>query len=186
MNKKILTLFLSATFLISAKTIATVNGYPITLQEANAFVKKVTRGKATYDRLKSADKKKVIKALATDKLVMETATRNLNRKEKYAVWVDLYVRKHYKEILAKAKKNLTVKEKKAANAELWVRKRSANIRVTEAEMKEAYRKNRRFFKNKSTGKIAPYSKVRPIIKMQIKQQKFVKRLMKNAKINYHP
>ncbi len=187
MRKVILsTIFLLLISPLSAKVIATVNGYPITLKEANAFVKRATRGKATYSKLKPADKKKVIKALATDKLVMETATRELNKREKYAIWVDFYVRKHYKELLEKAKKELTVKEKKAANADFWVRKKSANIKVTEAELKKAYKKNKRFFKNRKTGKIAPYSKVKPLLIMQVKQQKFVKKLMKKAKINYNP
>jgi hypothetical protein len=171
---------------ISAKVIAKVGGYPITLKEANQFVKRATRGKATYSMLKSSDKKRVIKALATDKFVMETATRRLNRKEKYAIWVDLYVRKHYKELLAKAKKELTVKEKKAANADLWVRKKSSKIKVTEAELKKAYRKNKKLFKNRKTGKVAPYSKVKPFLKMQVQQQKFIKKLMKNVKIDYNP
>jgi len=180
------TIFLVLIAPLSAKTIATVNGYPITLKEANAFVKRATRGKATYARLKSADKKKVIKALATDKLVMETATRQLSKKEKYAIWVDYYVRKHYKELLAKAKKELSVREKKAANADFWVRKKSARIKVTDAEIKKAYARNKRFFKNKKTGKIAPLSRVKPLLMMQVKQQKFVRKLMKKAKINYSP
>jgi hypothetical protein len=181
----------SAIFLIlisplSAKVIATVNGYPITLKEANSYVKRLSRGKATYDRLKPADKKQVIKALATDKLVMETATKSLNKREKYAVWVDFYVRKHYKELLAKAKKDLSVREKKMANADFWVRKKSAKIKVTEAELKKAYKRNKRFFIDRKTKKAVPYSKVKPLLIMKVKQQKFVKQLMKRAKINYNP
>jgi hypothetical protein len=187
--RKILFFALFLIFFISsvdAKVIATVNGYPITLKEANALVKKITRGKATYSKLKPADKKKIIKALATDKLVMETATRSLSKREKSIIWVDAYVRKHYKEILAKAKKDLTVREKKIANADFWIRKKASRIKVTEAEMKKAYKKNKRFFKNRKTGKIAPYSKVKPILRMEIQKQKFLKQLMKKAKINYNP
>ena len=187
MNRLIfIAIFLMLASSLNAKVVATVNGYPISLKEANHFVKKATKGKATYSRLKPADKKRVIKALATDKLVMESARRQLSTKEKYAIWVDLYVRKHYKEILAKAKKNLSVREKKIANADYWIRKKASRIKVTEAEMKQAYKKNKRFFKNKKTGKIAPYSRVKPILRMEIQKQKFLKRLMKKAKINYHP
>jgi hypothetical protein len=178
-----LALFLSPAM---AKTIATVNGYPITLKEANALVKKITRGKATYSQLKSANKKRIIKALATDKLIMETATRSLKRSEKKAIWVDAYVRKHYKEILAKAIKDLSVKEKKTANGMYWIRKKAARYRVTDAEMKEAYRKNKKLFKNRKTGKVTPYSQVKPIIKMELQKQKFLKQFMKRAKINYNP
>jgi hypothetical protein len=187
MNRLIfIAIFLMLASSLNAKVVATVNGYPISLKEANHFVKKATKGKATYSRLKPADKKRVIKALATDKLVMESARRQLSTKEKYAIWVDLYVRKHYKELLEKAKKELTLREKRAADADFWVRKKSARIKVSEAEIKKAYQKNKRYLKNRKTGKVAPYAKVKPLLRMQVQQQKFVKKLMKSAKINYNP
>ena len=65
---------------LSAKTIATVNGYPITQKEADAFVKKVTKGKATYSMLKKEDRKRVIKELATEKLLTRLAAKELSRK----------------------------------------------------------------------------------------------------------
>jgi len=171
---------------LSAKTIATVNGYPITLKEADAFVKKVTRGKATYSMLKKKDQKRVIQELATNKLLTRTAAKELTKKEKKAIWTDVYIRKHYKELMKKAEKELTVPEKYMADAELWIRKKSRDINVTEDEVKATYEKRKKFFKNPKTGKIAPYEQVRPLIFMELKKMKFVKQVMKDAKIDYHP
>jgi vancomycin resistance protein YoaR len=171
---------------LSAKTIATVNGYPITQKEADAFVKKVTKGRATYSMLKKEDRKRVIKELATNKLLTRTAAKELTKKEKRAIWTDVYIRKHYKELMKKAEKELTVPEKYMADAELWIRKKSRDINVTEEEMKAEYEKRKKLFKNPKTGKITPYEKVRPLIYMELKKMKFVKQVMKNAKIDYNP
>jgi hypothetical protein len=171
---------------LSAKTIATVNGYPITQKEADAFVKKVTKGKATYSMLKKEDRKRVIQELATNKLLTRTAAKELTKKEKRAIWTDVYIRKHYKELMKKAEKELTVPEKYMADAELWIRKKSRDINVTEEEAKKTYEKRKKFFKNPKTGEIAPYEKVRPLIYMELKKMKFVKQVMKDAKIDYNP
>jgi hypothetical protein len=171
---------------LSAKTIATVNGYPITQKEADAFVKKVTKGRATYSMLKKKDRKRVIKELATNKLLSRTAAKELTRKEKKAIWTDWYIRKHYKELMKKAEKELTVDEKYMADAELWVRKKSRDVNVTEEEMKKEYEKRKKLFKNPKTGKIVPYEQVKPLIYMELKKMKFVKEFMKNAKIDYNP
>ena len=171
---------------LSAKTIATVNGYPITQKEADAFVKRVTRGRATYSMLKKADRKRVIKELATNKLLTRTAAKELTKKEKRAIWTDVYIRKHYKELMQKAEKELTVPEKYMADAELWVRKKSRDVNVTEEELKTEYKKRKKLFKNPKTGKVASYEQVKPLIYMELKKMKFVKQFMKNAKIDYNP
>jgi len=171
---------------LHATVIATVNGYPITLKEANAFVKVATKGKATYTQLSKKDRQRVIKAVATDKLVMKMASKELSKKEKEAVYVDFYVRKNFKTILKKAEKELNSREKEAAAADLWVRKKSASVKVTDEEIKKVYDKNKKLFKNRKTGKIAPFEKVRPLIYMQLKQKKFVAQLVKKAKIDYNP
>jgi vancomycin resistance protein YoaR len=172
--------------LLAAKTIATVNGYPITLKEADAFVKKVTKGQATFSMLKKKDQKRVIQELATNKLLTRTAAKELTKKEKRAIWTDVYIRKHYKELMKKAEKELTVPEKYMADAELWIRKKSRDINVTEDELKAEYKKRKKLFKNPKTGKVAPYEQVKPLIAMELKKMKFVKQVMKNAKIDYNP
>ena len=181
----LLTLFTGMSTL-SAKVIATVNGYEITQKEADAFVKRVTRGRANYSMLKKKDRKRVIQELAKQKLLTRTAAKELSKKEKLAIWTDFYIRKHYKELQKKAKKELTVPEKYMADAELWIRKNAVNIPVTEEELKAEYEKRKKLFKDKKTGKIVPFEKVKPLIAVELKKMKFVEQVMKDAKIDYNP
>jgi len=174
------------TISLQATVIATVNGYPITLKEANQFVKKVTRGRATYSMLKKEDRRRVIRELATNKLLTRTAAKELKRSEKKVIWTDYYIRKHYKELMKKAEKELTVDEKYQADAELWVRKHAASIPVSEEEMKAEYKKRKKLFKDPKTGKILPFEKVKPLIEFELKKIKFVKQFMEKAKIDYNP
>ena len=171
---------------LQATVIATVNGYPITLKEANQFVKKVTQGRATYSMLKKEDRRRVIQELATNKLLTRTAAKELKRSEKKVIWTDYYIRKNYKKLMKKAEKELTVDEKYQADAELWVRKHAASIPVTEEEMRAEYKKRKKLFKDPKTGKILPFEKVRPLIEFELKKIKFVKQFMKKAKIDYNP
>jgi len=171
---------------LHATVIATVNGYPITLKEANKFVKKVTRGRATYSMLKKEDRRRVIQELATNKLLTRTAAKKLKRSEKKVIWTDYYIRKHYKELMKKAEKELSLEDKYQADAELWVRKESAKIPVTEKEMKAEYEKRKKLFKDPKTGKILPFEKVKPLIEFELKKIKFVKQFMEKAKIDYNP
>ena len=183
--KHILVATLMLTSFVSAKVIATVNGYPITSGEANKYIKMVTRGKITnYTKLSKADRKKLINALATDKFVVKEANREVPKNKKQLVYLDFYVKKHYKELIKKAEKDLSKKEKETAVAEAWVRKKASRYKVSESEMKTIYNQNKKLFKNKRTGKIVPYSKIKPVIKMQLQQKKFVEQLMKHAKIQY--
>jgi len=171
------------TLSINAKVIATVNGYPITKKEADAFVKRATRGMATYDVLKSKDKQKVIKAIATDKLIVEKAKREVPKSIQKELITEYYIRTHIKELQKKAQRSLTKKQKGMAIADAWVKKNSMKMRVSDSEIRAFYERNKRLFKNRKTGKIVPYDRVKPIIKMQLQQKKFVEKLMKNAKIN---
>ena len=167
---------------LAAKVIATVDGVPITLKDANRFVKKATKGRATYSMLKKKDRQRVIQAVATDKLIMAKAKEEVPKKVQEQAIVDFYIRKNIKTIIKKAEKELSSREKGMAVADIWVRKMSAPIEVTDEEAKKAYEKSKRFFKNKKTGEVAPFEKVKPLIVMQLKQKKFVEQLMKEAKI----
>ena len=181
----LLTLFTGMSAL-SAKVIATVNGYEITQKEADAFVKRVTRGRANYSMLKKKDRKRVIQELAKQKLLTRMAAKELSRQEKLAIWTDFYIRKHYKELQKKAQKELSVPEKYMADAELWIRKNAVKIPVTEEELKAEYAKRKKLFKDKKTGKIVPFEKVKPLIAVELKKMKFVQQVMKDAKIDYNP
>ncbi len=171
---------------LSAKVIATVNGYEITQKEADRFVKRITKGRANFSMLKRKDQKRVIKELAHQKLITRTAAKELSKKEKLAIWTDLYIRKHYKELQQKARRSLSVREKYLADAELWIRKKSANIPVSEEEIKAEYQKRKRLFKDPTSGKILPLKRVRPLIAMEIKKRKFIKEFLKKATIDYAP
>jgi len=172
---------------INAKVIATVNGYPITSGEANKAIKIASKGKIKdYRKLSPNDRKRLIKALATDKLVIKEANRVVPKNQKKLIYVDFYAKKHFKELLKKAEKELTKKEKETIVADVWVRQQSLKYRVSEKEMKKVYNRNKRLFKDKKTGKLIPYKKIKPLIKMQLQQKKFVTNLMKHAKIDYNP
>jgi len=136
---------------ISAKVIGTVNGYPITEKEANNLLKVLTHGKVKYSQLSPKDKAQIVKRLAVDKLVIKTAYRSLSKKER-----DFII----------------------ANA--WMAKKIRGIKVSDAEARRAYNKNKALFKK--NGKLVPFSKVKNLIKLQLKQKKVVDRLMKRAKI----
>jgi len=136
---------------LNAKVIATVNGYPITEKEANQLLKVLTKGKVKYSQLSPKDKKQIVKRLAIDKLVIKTAYKSLSKRER-----DFII----------------------ANA--WMAKKIRNIKVSDAEAKKAYNKNKALFKK--NGKIVPFSKVKNLIKIQLKQKKVIDRLMKHAKI----
>ena len=140
-----------ATTAVSAKVIGTVNGYPITEKEANNLLKVLTHGKVKYSQLSRKDKEQIVKRLAVDKLVIKTAYRSLSKKER-----DFII----------------------ANA--WMAKKIRNIKVSDAEAKKAYNKNKALFKK--NGKLVPFKKVKNLIKIQLKQKKVVDRLMKKAKI----
>ena len=230
---------------ISAKVIATVNGYSVTEKEANRLLKVLTKGKVKYSQLKPSDKKEIAKRLAIDKIVIANAKRGLSKKEKKFVLANAYLAKairgvkvsdkeakrvynankkfftkkgkltpyrkvknmikvqlkqkkvidrlarKYKKrfksnqdvfnfIADYANKHLTRNEKNFVLANAWMAKKTRGIKVSTAEARKAYNQNKRLFKRK--GKVVPFSKVKNIIKMQLKQKKVIDRLMRNAKI----
>ena len=136
---------------LSGKVIATVNGYPITEKQANQLLKVLTKGKVKYAQLNPKDKKQIVQRLAVDTLVIKTAYKSLSKKERDYV---------------------------IANA--WMLKKTRGIKVSDAEAKKAYNKNKALFKK--NGKVVPFKKVKNLIKIQLKQKKVVDRLMKHAKI----
>jgi len=137
---------------VSAKTIATVNGYAIGEKEANAFLKVATKGKVTYKRLRKKDKVALVERLAVDKMVLKTAMKEISKKEQESII-----------------------------AGFWLRKKAAKYKVSDKEVKKAYSENRKFFKDKK-GKIIPFAKVKEMIKNSIAQKKAVAKMMKKTKI----
>ncbi len=83
-------------------------------------------------------------------------------------------------VIKTAYKSLSKKERDFVIANAWMAKKIRGVRVTNAEAKKAYNANKRLFKR--NGKIVPFSKVKNLIKIQLRQKKVVDRLMKKAKI----
>jgi LysM repeat protein len=151
--KKVLVIFaLLATVGLSAKTIATVNGYAIDEKEANAFLKIATKGKLTYNKLRKKDKIDLVQRLAVDKLVLKTALKETKKKEQ---------------------ENII--------AGYWLRKKASKYNISDKEIKEAYKENKKFLKDKK-GKTIPLDKVKEMIKNSIAQKRAVAKMMKKAKI----
>jgi hypothetical protein len=137
-----------------AKTAGTVNGMKITVKEANKALKILTNGKMTWDKLPKEGRKQLITMMAPSKLVA-----------------------------AAAKRGLTAKEKEAALAGFWMQKQMAKVKVSDKEAKKAYNKMVKAAKKaKSKQKIPSFKQAKNSIKMQLKQEKVVSRLMKKAKI----
>jgi len=156
--KKILTTlglaFALTTATVSAKTAGTVNAMKITVKEANKALKVLTKGKMTWSKLPKEGKKQLITMMAPSKLVA-----------------------------AASRKGLTAKEKEAALAGFWMQKKMSKTKVSDKEAKKAYDQMKKAAKKaKSKKKIPSYKSVKNNIKMQLKQEKVVGRLMKNAKI----
>ncbi len=83
-------------------------------------------------------------------------------------------------VIKTAYRELSKKERDFVIANAWMAKKTRNIKVSTAEAKKAYNENKELFKK--NGKLVPFSKVKNLVKMQLKQRKVVNRLMKRAKI----
>jgi hypothetical protein len=133
--------------------IGTVDGHEIYKKNADEFLKMATKGKVSdFDLLPKQQQSEVVTSLALPVLVEVLAG---------------------KEVPADIKKKLV--------AQHWVGQEMKKTTVSEDEMKKFYEENKKVFKDKS-GKELEYDKVKNYISMTIKQQKFSKELMKNAKI----
>jgi selenophosphate synthase len=104
--KKLMVIFaLLSTVGLSAKTIATVNGYSIDEKEANAFLKVATKGKVTYRRLRKKDKISLVERLAVDKLVLKTALKEIKKKEQENIIAGFWLRKKQRSIRSMTKRS---------------------------------------------------------------------------------
>jgi len=140
-----------------AKTAGTVNGMKITVKEANKALKVLTNGKMTWDKLPKDGRKQLITMMAPSKLVA-----------------------------AAAKKGLSAKEKEAALAGFWMQKQMAKQKVSDKEAKKVYNAMVKAAKKaKSKQKIPSFKQAKNGIKMQLKQDKVVGKLMKKAKIKVY-
>jgi len=79
-----------------------------------------------------------------------------------------------------SKSGLTQKEETAAVAAYWMQKKMASTNVSDAEAQAYYNKVKGAAKDKS--KVPAFAKVKAQIIMQLKQEKIISALMKDAKI----
>ncbi len=84
-------------------------------------------------------------------------------------------------IEAKANKAVPDEMKSKVIAQYWAQQAMAKIEVSDDDAKAFYEKNKKVFKGKD-GKQLEYDKVAQYVKMQVKQEKFNKELMKDAKV----
>ena len=133
--------------------IGTVNGYPIHKEQADKFLKVATKGKVSdFDLLPKKQQTELVNNLASTVLIEE-----------------------------RAKKEVSAEEKNKLAAQYWVGKEMKKVSVSDDEAKKFYEENKKVFKDKD-GKQLEYEKVENYIKMTVKQQKFSKKLMKDAKV----
>jgi len=134
-------------------TVATVDGIPIKKKEADKFLALASKGQATdIDLLPKKQKDALINGMAASVLIE-----------------------------AKANKAVPNEMKSKVIAQYWAQQAMAKIDVSDDDAKAFYEKNKKVFKGKD-GKQLDYDKVAQYVKMQVKQEKFNKELMKDAKV----
>lgn len=116
---------------VSAKTYATVNGSDITDREI-AGILQVIPG-ANFAQMTDDQKKKIIDQAIEKKLLGEKALKEGMDKEP-----------EFKEALKNVKKDLAL--------ELWMKKQFESIKLTDADMKDFYKKNKDKFKKEESAK----------------------------------
>ncbi len=132
----------------------TVNDMEITVAEADKALNILTKGQDTWATLPEDAKKQLLEMMALKKLAAVAA-----------------------------EKGLTAKEKEAAIAAFWMQKKMSGVGVSDDEVKIAYDKMVEAAKAaKSKQQIPSFEATKNSITRQLKQQKVVKELMKNAKI----
>ncbi len=137
----------------ASAVVATVNGIAIKKSEADKFLALASKGRATdLDLLPKKQKEGLLKGYAVSVLIEHTATKEVP---------------------------MMIKNKLAAN--YWAKQQMSKIDVSDKDAKAFYEKNKKMYKDKS-GKTIDFDKVSQYIKVQLKQQKFNEKLIKNAKI----
>ena len=137
----------------ASAVVATVNGIAIKKSEADKFLALASKGRATdLDLLPKKQKEGLLKGYAVSVLIEHKATKEVP---------------------------MMIKNKLAAN--YWAKQQMSKIDVSDKDAKAFYEKNKKMYKDKS-GKTIDFDKVSQYIKVQLKQQKFNEKLIKNAKI----
>ena len=141
--------------------VGTVNGSHVTKAEIDKLIAMVSpKGDMSWDSLSKEKKEELLKMIAPTKIMV-----------------------------LRAKKELTAEEKEAAIAGFWMQKKLQATKVTDDEIKKAYETVKTSYlkrmggdTNKTAMQFPPLQMLKPQIEMKLKQDKIIKNLMKDAKV----
>jgi len=139
----------------SKAVVATVNGHKILKKEADAHLKKRTQGKVeNFDHLPKKQRLRLIQEMAFPIVALESAEKELSKKEKEA----LYTR-------------------------MWMQKEALKIKVTDEQVKEVYNQlKQRSEENNNTTNIPTFESVKDKMKLQMIEKQLIGKLMKDVEI----
>jgi len=140
---------------INANMIAgSINDSYISIEDANAALQSISKGKAKWETLSDKDRENLLKMIAPNKLIE-----------------------------AAVKTELTTKEKNIAFSNFWMQNTIRKTKVSDKELKAAYSKIEKASKQaKSKQKLPSFEELKQTLHMQIAKEKVIADLMKNAKI----
>jgi hypothetical protein len=129
-----------------------INGEFVSVDDVEPIVQKISRGKATWNRLNPMDKKRILEMIATKKLTESIALKELSLDEKYNAISNAWLQKQLK---------------------------NKDIKVSDKELKKAYKVFKKQFKK---GKIPSFEEIKPTLKMELARDKYMQQLMKQIKV----
>lgn len=140
---------------INANMIAgSINDSYISIEDANSALNSISKGKAKWETIPDADRKKVLQMIAPTRLIEEAL-----------------------------KKDLSEKEKNTALTNFWMQNKIMKTEVSDKELKDAYKNIEKASKKaKSTKKLPDFEQLKQTLHMQIAKEKVIADLMKSAKI----
>jgi len=140
----------------SAKTVvAVVNGHKVLKKEADAHLKKRTRGKVSdFDYLPKKQRLRLIQEMALPILVLETAKKELSDTEKEMIY-----------------------------SRTWIQKEASKIKITDEEAQKVYDQIKQQSQEKNaTASLPAFEKIKNRIKSQMLEKQIMTKLMKDVKI----
>jgi len=139
----------------SKAVVATVNGEKVIKKEADAYIKKRTKGQIKdFDTLPKAQRKRLIGEMAISILAEK-----------------------------KAKSDLTDREKNAIYAKVWMQKEILKSPVSDEEVKKVYDELKdKSLKKDSTKPIPDFDKIKSNMKIQMTEKKVIDKLTNDANI----
>jgi len=127
---------------------------PVSIDEANKALERLTHGQKRWKDLPESDRRKVLNLMAPSKL-----------------------------ITLSAKNALTQQQKDTVLANFWMQKGLSEVKVSDKEVKARYEKIKQLAKKlKKKEPFPAFSKIEKSLKMEIAREKFVKSLTKHANI----